>query len=101
VVPYDVNSRSSEADCKLLYSVYFTFTYTHAHTTILDLSGFYPGNLGEPVPEETFTHSHLSWTSVVPYLLHASNTIHGILPVQFTCLTVLFHNLSPSFLWST
>jgi len=26
--------------------------------------------------------------------------IHGILPVQFTCLTVFFHNLCPSFLWS-
>jgi len=26
--------------------------------------------------------------------------IDGILPVQFTCLS-LFHNLSPSFLWST
>ena len=41
-------------------------------------------NQGEPVPEETFTHSHLSWSSVVPYLLHPSITIHGILPVQFT-----------------
>jgi len=36
-----------------------------------------------------------------PYLLPPSTTIHGILPVQFTCLTVFFHNLSPSFLWST
>jgi len=27
--------------------------------------------------------------------------IHGIFPVQFTCLTVFFHNLCPSFLWST
>jgi len=26
-------------------------------------------NPGEPVPEETFNHSHLSWSSVVPYLL--------------------------------
>jgi len=39
-------------------------------------------NLGELVPEETFTHSHLSWSSVIPYLLHPSTTIHGILPVQ-------------------
>ena len=54
-------------------------------------------NLGEPVAEETFTHSHLSWSSIVPYLLHPSNTIHCILPVQFTWLTVFFHNLSPSF----
>jgi len=36
-----------------------------------------------------------------PYLLLPSNTIHGILTVQSTCLTVFFHNLSPSFLWST
>jgi len=54
-----------------------------------------------PVPEETFTHSHLSWLSTVSYQLHPSTTIHGILPVQSTHLTVFFHNLSPSFLWST
>jgi len=58
---------------------------------------FVRDNPGEPVPEET----HLSWSSVIPYLLIPSITIHGILPVQFTCLTVFSHNLSPSFLWST
>jgi len=42
---------------------------------------FVQDNLGEPVPEEIFTHSHLLWSSIVPYLLHRSNTIHGILPV--------------------
>jgi len=30
-----------------------------------------------------------------------STMIHSILPVQFTCLTVFLHNLSPSPLWST
>ena len=69
--------------------------YTQTHTTILWLSDFVQDNPGEPVPEETFTHSHLS---VVPYLLHPFITIYGILPVQFTCLTVFFHNFSPSFL---
>jgi len=54
----------------------------------------------EPVPEETFTHSHLSWSSIIPYRLPPSITIHGILSVQFTCLTVFFHNLCPSFIWS-
>jgi len=48
---------------------------------------FVRDNPGEPVPEETITHSHLSWSP--------------ILPVQLTCLTVFMHNLSPSFLWST
>jgi len=57
-------------------------------------------NLGEPVPEETFTYSHLSWSSIIPYLLPPSFTTYGILLVQFMCLTVFFHNLSPSFLWS-
>jgi len=47
-------------------------------------------NPGKPVPEETFTCSHLSWSSVIPYLLLPSITIHGILPVQFTCFAVFF-----------
>jgi len=77
---------------------------THAHTHTQPFYGsldFVRDNPGEPVPEETFTNSHLSWSSVIPYLLPLSITIHGILPVQSTCLTVIFHYLSPSFLWST
>ena len=54
-------------------------------------------NPGEPMPEETFTHSHLSWSSIVPYLLHPSNTIHGVLPIQSTHLTIFFHNLQVFF----
>jgi len=57
-------------------------------------------NPGELVPDETFTHSthsHLSWSSIIPYLLPPSVMIHDILSVQFTCLTVLFHNRFPSF----
>jgi len=30
---------------------------------------FVQHNLGEPVSEETFTHSHRSWSSIIPYLL--------------------------------
>jgi len=56
---------------------------------------------GEPVPAETFTHSNLSWSSIVIYLLPPSTTIHSIRPVQFTCLTVFLHNLCPSPRWST
>jgi len=74
----------------------------HTHTQpFYGSMDFVWDNPGEPVPEETFTHSHLSWSSIVPNLLHPSNTIHGILPVQSTRLTILFHNLSPSLLWST
>ena len=54
-------------------------------------------NPGESVPEETFTHSHLSWSSIIPYLLPPSITIHGILPIQFTCQPVFFHFLGVFF----
>jgi len=81
-----------------------THTRTHAHTHTQLFYGSLDSvrvNLGEPIPEGTFTHSHLSWSSIISYLLPPSITIHGVLSVQFTCLAVFFHNLSPSFLWST
>ena len=63
----------------------------HTHTQpFYGSMDFVLNYLGEPVPEETFTHLHLSWSSIVPYLLHTSNTIHGILPVHSTHLTLLF-----------
>jgi len=66
-----------------------THMHMHAHTHT-QTQPFYRSidvvqdNPGEPLPEETFTHSHLLWSSIIPYLLHPS-----------------IHNLSPSFLWST
>jgi len=73
-----------------------THTHTHIHTQPFYGSlDFVRDNPGEPVLEETLTHSHLSWSSIVLYLLHPSNTIHGILLVQSTHLTVFFHNLCP------
>jgi len=71
-----------------------THRHTHTHTTILQLSGFCMGRPRSAGRRITFTHSHLSWSSVHPYLLPPSTTIHGILSVQFMCLTVFFHNLS-------
>jgi len=41
-------------------------THTHTHTqAFYDSLDFVRDNSGEPVPEETFTHSHLSWSSIV------------------------------------
>jgi len=59
---------------------------------------FVPDYPDEPVSEETFKHSHLSWSSIILY--QPPPTIHSILPVQFACLTVFLHNFSPSPLWS-
>jgi len=73
-------------------------THTHTHTQkkkpFYSSLDFVQDNLGEAVPEEIFTDSHLTWSSIIPYLLPPSITIHGILSIQFTCLTVFFHNLS-------
>ena len=68
-----------------------THARTHTHTTV------YPGR---PVPEETLTHSHPSWSSDILYHLSPFTTIHGILFVHFKCLTILSDNLSPGPLWS-
>jgi len=71
-------------------------TRARNRATVLRLSAFCLRQ-----PGLTFTHSHLLFSSIVPNLLHQSNMIHGVLPVQFTHLTVFFHNLCPSFLCST
>jgi len=56
-----------------------------------------PDYLGEPVPEETFTHLTIGLLFQLP----PSTAIRSILRVQFICSTVFLHNLSPSPLWST
>jgi len=56
---------------------------------------FVRDNPGEPVPEETFTHSTLIMVIDHPNLLSPSTTNHGILCIQSTCSAVFFHNLSP------
>jgi len=47
---------------------------THAHTQTYKLFygflDFVRDNRGEAVQEETLAHSHLSWSPVIPYLLH-------------------------------
>ena len=73
-----------------------THTHTHNHFTVLDFVQDYPD---ESVPEETFTHSHLSWSSIILHRLPPSTAIHGILPDQFIGLTVFLHNLCPNLLW--
>ena len=58
-------------------------------------------NLGEPVREETFTHSHSSWSSIIPicfrHLLRsmASSLFNPRGLQSFSTISL------PSFLWST
>jgi len=77
------------------------YNHIHNRTTTIVLWPFVCDYQGEQVPEETFTHSHLSWSLTIHYQLLPSIMIHSILPVQFTCLTVFLYNLSPSPFWST
>jgi len=51
--------------------------HTHTHTqTFYGSVEFVRDNPDEPVPEETFTHSHSSWSSIIPicflYLLRST-----------------------------
>ena len=74
---------------------------TTTSTTTAILRPFIRDYPGEPVLEETFTHSHLCRSPIILYPLPPFTTIHSILPDQFTCPTVFSHNLCPSLLWST
>jgi len=80
-------------------NVYVITTTTTTTTTVL--WPFVWDCPSELEPEETNTHSHLSWSSIILYQLPPSTAIHSILPIQLMCLTVVFHNLCPSLLWST
>jgi len=62
----------------------------YTHTQLFYGSGFCPGQPGWAVTRRNIPHSHQLWSSVIPYLLPPSFMIHGILPAQFTCLTVFF-----------
>ena len=65
------------------------------------LIAFVRDNPGRPVEEETLTHSHPTWSSDILYHLPPFTTIHGVLFVHFTCLTILSDNLCPGPLWSS
>jgi len=80
-------------DCAFPLKNYQLRNYTHTHNRSTAVGPGQPGY--RPVPGETLTHSHPSWSSDILYQLSLFTTIHGILCVQFTCLTVLFDNLSP------
>ena len=51
--------------------------------------------------KKTFTRSHPSWSTYFLYHLSPFATVHGILFIQLTCLTVLLNNLFPGPLWSS
>jgi len=70
-------------------------TYSNRFTALC------PGLPGWAGTRRTFTHSHLSWSSTILHQLPPSTIIHSILPVQFMCLTVFSHNISPSPILST
>ena len=87
----------SGATCRLF--AYGPADATHSHTQLFNglLSG--TTRVGRYHKKHSTTHTHSDhWTSI--YQLPPSTTTHSILCVQFTCLAVLFDNLSPGPLWS-
>jgi len=72
-------------------------TDTHTHNRFMTL-WILSGTTRVSWYQKKHSPTHLTWSSIIPYQLSLSITIHGILPIQFTCLTVFCHSLSPSFL---
>jgi len=93
----EVNLKQETYDvCFVIYQ-----SYTNTHTTVLQLSGFCPGHRGWA---GTRRNIHPLTPIVVinrPLSAHPSTLIHDILPVRHMHLIIFFHNLCPSFLWST
>jgi len=77
-----------------VHQFYFHFTHTQPFTALWILSGTI--RVTGYLKKHLSTHTP-SWSSIIPYLLCPSITIRGIFPVQFTCLTVFFHNLKVFF----
>ena len=82
----DLDPDNFKANQHVKYIGQRSFTHTQQFYGSLDSV---QDNTSEPVPEETLTHTHLSWTSVVPCLLPPSIMIHVILSAQLTYLTDL------------
>jgi len=80
------------------WSIFVTNTLNFKSTRVA-LRPFARDYLGEPVPEETFTHPP-SWSSSNLYQLLPSTTIHSILLVQIMCSAIILHNVFPHRLWS-
>ena len=74
--------------------------YTHTHTHTQPFNGLWSGTTRVGWYPKKHSPTHPSCSSDIPYQLPPSTTICSILLVQFTCLTVLFHKLSPGPLWS-
>jgi len=77
-----------------LYMAVASYTHTHTHNRFTAL-----WNLSGKTRVSRYQKKHSPTTLIVvinhPYQLSPSSTIHGILPIQSTCSTVFFHNLSP------
>jgi len=83
-----------------MYLCLSTSAHTHTHTQPFYGSvEFVRDNPGEPVSEETFTHSHSSWSSIISIcFLHLLRSMASSL-FNPRAMQSFLHNLSPSFLW--
>ena len=76
-----------------------TLLTTNSNATTTSVNFFYKIQVHVSPVNVTFTVPALQCFDAVGWA--AFTTIHSILLVQFTCMTVLCHNLSPGPLWSS
>ena len=83
------------------YNMEWAVDYLHTHTHTQLFNGPFSGTtqLGRYQKKRSPTHAdpdHQTFFEKLP----PPTTIHSIILIQFTCLTVIFHILSPGPLWS-
>jgi len=86
----------TEATDALKHRRMIKYYYNNNHITVLC-----PGLLGWAGSRRNIHPLTYPDSSSNLYQLLPSTTMHIVIPVQFTCLTIFLHNLSAGRLWST
>jgi len=73
------------------FPVNWFFSYNNNNNNNNRFTAFYPGlyTRVSRYQKKHITYAHLSWSSTIRYQLLPSTATHSIIPVQFTCSTVL------------
>jgi len=95
------NPVSTRVTNPLFQNSYSTLRYkTHTHTQPFNCPWSGTTKVGRYQKKHSPTNTHPD-EQTSTYTTPPSAMIHSILCIQFTCLTVLFHNLPPGPLWFT
>ena len=97
-------TKDKDEMIKRYYTHMHARTHARTHTHTQPFNGLRPRTtrVGRYQKKHSPIHAHPNHrTSFINFLHLLLSTLHSILFIQFTCLTVLFDNLSPGPLWTS